>query len=412
MCWGIDAFFEHKYPITPILHRPHVEESLHRIACSPDAYALLTSCCAVLSLSPDILPKPPSPGSPSPILVPPTDFLLSETARARRYCNVAESQSLLHIQTSFFLFSAFFCMNKDDAAWFYLRESITMLQTLRLHEEATYSLLDPVDAAYGRRLFWVLFITERAYALQRHRPLTLQNTLALPCASPLCNDSDIMPGFLDLISLFGHFDTDFIASWNSSVPLAQPSESTHLSLLQELLKYALPSVSSYAPAQQADLLISQQWLKVMVWKHCVSKALLKTASGDDSMSLTYPASIARDVVLISKLLPTKAFEANGVGILEKIFDVGCSLADLVLLRAEANSASTMEVGPLDTLVELASILVTTLQGEFRHSGVLIDKVNQCLLMNVDRGLCLPEVEVLGDLESIESAVLGDEIIPF
>ncbi|KAG7059005.1 hypothetical protein JMJ77_0006374 [Colletotrichum scovillei] len=360
----------------------------------------MTACSAVISLSPEILqpPDPPSNTStevPAPIL-PTTEFLISETLRARRQCDLAEHQSLLHAQTSFFLFSAFFCMDNDNAAWFYLRESITILQTLRLHEEATYSdINDPVLATYARHMFWVLFITERAYALQRHRPLTLQSSLGLPIVDPLSSDAAILPGFLDLISLFRHFDTDFIATWNSSTPSTTPSSQAtdpeHLSKLQTVLKYAIPSVSNYSEMQQADLLISRQWLKVIVWKLCVSKTLLSITDSEDSMSLSYPTAVARDVVLISRLLPTKAFEANGVGILEKVFDVGCSLADLISLGPATNQWSAMHVGPIDILMEIVRIVGTTLGGSYKHLDMLYNKANYCLLMNVDRNIAPADI---------------------
>jgi hypothetical protein len=386
--WCLDAFFEHKHPITPILHREQVEQCLDSLPISPESYGLFAACCSVISLSPEILPPPPSYSIYYGLTLPSTEFLISETLRSRRHCNLAEHQSLTHTQTSFFLFSAFFCMGKDNAAWFYLRESITMLQTLRLHEETTYiELGDPILATYSRRMFWVLYITERAYALQRHRPLTLQNTLDLPGVNAMTPDAEILPGFLDLISLFRHFDIGFIETWNSAtLPHSAASNSEPLSRLQDVLKYALPSVSNYSKMQQADLLISRQWLKVMVWKLCVSKTFLSSAGSEDSMSLHYPVTIARDAVLVSRLLPARALEANGVGILEKMFDIGCSLADLLSLTPTAGHPSTMEIGPVDTLMEIVRILDTTLGGSYRHLSVLTDKASQCLLLSIERGL--------------------------
>ena len=384
--WCLDGYFKHKHPITPILHQRQIDQYCKTIHKPPDSYALFASCCAVISLSPGILP-PLEATELTELALPSTDFLLQETLRARRFCNVAEESSLTHVQTSFFLFSTFFCLGKDNSAWFYLREAITMLQTLRLHEEATYaSLMDPLLATYSRRMFWVLFITERAYALQRHRPLTLRNTLDLPIIEPHISDAGVLPGFLDLISLFRHFDVDFIETWNSDVSTASVTTTTPFLRLQDYLKQALPSVLSYSEMQQADLLISRQWLKVMVWQLCVSRTVLSSTGTDDSMSLQYPVTIARDAVLVSQLLPARALEANGVGILEKIFDIGCSLADLLALEGGSNSLTTMEVGPVDTLMEIVRILCTTLGGSYKHTNLLVQRVGECIPWTVDRGI--------------------------
>jgi hypothetical protein len=385
--WALDGFFKHKHPITPILHRRQVEQYCASSQKSPDSYALFASCCSVISLSPGILPPVEDSSQNTQLVLPSTEFLIQETLRARQSCDLAEEPSLTHIQTSFFLFSTFFCLGKDNSAWFYIREAITMLQTLRYHEEITYTnLTDPLLATYARRMFWVLFITERAYALQRHRPLTLRATLELPVAEPHISDAQVLPGFLDLISLFRHFDVDFIETWNSDAASSSSDTSASFLILQDYLKQALPSVLSYSEMQQADLLISRQWLKVMVWQLCVSRTALSSTGTDDSMSLQYPVTIARDAVLVSQLLPTRALEANGVGILEKIFDIGCSLADLLALKAGSNALSTMEVGPVDTLMEIVRILCTTLGGSYKHTNLLVQKTTDCIAWNVDRGL--------------------------
>ncbi|KAF5517932.1 putative sucrose utilization protein SUC1 [Colletotrichum aenigma] len=317
------------------------------------------SCCANIALDPEILSTPADlsnlqQSSSAGINLPPVDFFLSEALRSRGYHNVADTQSLAQVQTSFFLYCIYFCLNNDNAAWFYIREAMTILQTLRYHEEATYNeIADASTKKYARRIFWVLFITERAYAMQRHRPLTLQPMLDLPQIDPLSPDAKILPGFLELISLFRPFDTDFIATWNSSTPssTSKSAEPEQLARLQNTLSNSLANVSSFSPMQQADLLITREWLKVIVWKLCVSRTLLSGTDSEDSMSLSYPTTIARDTVLVSRLLPTTAFEANGVGILEKVFDVGCSLADLLSLNPPTIITSVMDVGPIDILME-------------------------------------------------------------
>ncbi|KAI5456816.1 RING-3 [Mariannaea sp. PMI_226] len=380
--WCLNAYFKHKYPLTPILDRQQIEQ----IPSTVEQYGLIAACCAVIALSPEIL-LPSS--AQDDLTIPPADFLISETLRSRQHCNLAENPSLTHIQTSFFLYAAFFCMEKDNSAWYYLREAITILQTLRLHEEATYSDADdPILATYARRMFWVLFITERAYALQRNRPITLQSTLNLPIVHPLSSDAEILLGFLDLVSLFRPFDSGFIANWNSATP-SNSTDPAHLSRLQNLLKYTLLNVSNYSQVQQADLLVSRQWLKIIVWKLCTSKTMLSTASSEDVMSLHYPVSIARGIVLTSQLLPTQAFEANGIGILEKVFDVGCSLADLLSLVPAGSQGSAMDVGAIDTLMETVRIVGTRFGGSYRHLSMLADKASRCLLINVDRSLPLP-----------------------
>lgn len=81
-----------------------------------------------------------------------------------------------------------------------------------------------------------------------------------------------------------------------------------------ILAKSLPDVAKRTETQQADLLISRQWLKTMVWQLCVAKGLLSSSSSEDAMSFHYPVTIARDVAAVSTYLKKESFEAHGVGI--------------------------------------------------------------------------------------------------
>lgn len=400
----VDGFFAHKYPIMPILDRDHMYASLPHFRNHPDQYGLVTALCAAIVLQPEIL----GPSSASEKddhtnadQLPSCEFFISETYRSRRHCNHIETPTLATVQTSFFLFAALFSTGKDNSAWFYLREAITMLQLQRFHEEETYSAMtDPQYREYCRMTFWLLFITERAYALQRHRPLTLQRSINLPTVSP-GPDAKILSGFLDLVSLFQNIDDTFLTLWNlpstNSTPTPSPLQESLIGL-QDILNCSLLDVSDRTEIQQADLLISRQWLKTIVWQLCVSKRLLCSSSASESMSFCYPVTIARDVVLISQLLPLKAFEANGVGILEKVFDIGWSLADVLLLYPGSLQASSLEVGPKDCLMELVRILATVYCGSSKYLKLLAARADECLQFSI--GGSLLQSESSDDMDDI------------
>jgi hypothetical protein len=382
----VNGFFAHKYPIMPILDHEEVYATLIRLHESPEQYGLITALCAMAILQPEML----DPGPDSPVFdlskAPSSEFFMLETLRARQYCDYIENPTLVSVQTSFFLFAALFCAAKDNSAWFYLREATTLLQTQHLHEETTYaSFPDEKYATNCRRTFWLLFVTERAYALQRNRSLTLKRTITLPTVSP-GPEATILHGFLDLVSLFQNFDDTFLSLWNLSTAHStiSPQRLIHL---QNILGLALPEVSRRTEIQQADLLVTRQWLKTMVWQLCVTKGLLSSATTNECMSFHYPIVIARDVAVVSSLLPPKAFEANGVGILEKVFDIGCSLADVLLLHANSIPVPGREIGPRDYLMELVKILGTVLGGSSKYLGLLAVKADECLQLRRTKELC-------------------------
>ena len=397
MC--LDAFYTYKYPITPILDREEIDAIFPVLSTTPEHYGLLTACCSVMVLSPEILTptstslhissRTPSSGSEGTseskcrLELPDSEFLVSETLRARHYCDWTENPSLTTIQTSFFLFSVYFCLGKDNAAWFYLREAITLIQLLRYHEEETYENpeMDARLAVYARRMFWVLFITERAYALQRHRLLTLHQSIALPSVDSGLEEP-VLSGFLELIFLFHNFDDEFIYLWN--IQSREPDASSEsLVRLQNRLQYGLYEGLSTTKSQQADLVVSRQWLKTMIWQLCVSKSLLSSHADQESMSIAYPVVISRDVIHLSALLPSEAFEANGVGIAEKLSDIGCSLADVLALQPRLGTPVALEYGARDYLMEILRMVSAVVGGGSRHLEILALKANECVETSIN-----------------------------
>jgi hypothetical protein len=152
----------------------------------------------------------------------------------------------------------------------------------------------------------------RAYALQRHRPLTLQATITLP--TPNEDPTEPTPplnGFIHLVSLFRPFDDMFIALWNKA---RTDCSAAYLSALQKQLSEALPTYLNSTESQAADLRTSQQWLRTMVWQLSIQNGCLSSGSDDPSMTFQYPVEIARDLVSMTSQFSHHSMEVHGVGL--------------------------------------------------------------------------------------------------
>jgi hypothetical protein len=174
----VRSFFKHKYPISPILHEDDFYAALPSFRSSPDSYALVASICAAVltQVHPAAVSSAPSLQSATSLdsvqqefLT--TDFFITEARRARRLRDYVEKPTLQDAQTSFFTFAGLFDCDRHNSAWFHLREAITLIQTLRLHEEKTYAEMEEKEALYSRRTFWLLFITERFVSIHLN-PIT------------------------------------------------------------------------------------------------------------------------------------------------------------------------------------------------------------------------------------------------
>jgi hypothetical protein len=120
------------------------------------------------------------------------------------------------IMTSFYMFACLFGMGEDNAAWFRLREAITLGQLLKLHDPEAYEPLESDERERRLRAYWLLAITERAYALQRGHSIGFRGQ---PGASMgnirqrfKIGDFDDFPN--SQLWLFDSVDEDFVNCWN------------------------------------------------------------------------------------------------------------------------------------------------------------------------------------------------------
>lgn len=156
--------------------------------------------------------------------------------------------------------------------------------------------------------FW-----NRAYALQRHRPLSLQATITLPTQNddPSDTQAQHLDGFIHLVNLFRPFDESFVALWNKTRTDCPP---TYLATLQKQLAEVLPSYLNSTENQTADLRTSQQWLRTMVWQLSLQNGCLSSTNEDPNMSFQFPFEISRDLVAMTSQFSNQSMEVHGVGL--------------------------------------------------------------------------------------------------
>jgi Fungal specific transcription factor domain len=376
----IDFFFAQMYPTIPILHRGRLQEKIaHEIDQSIEAYCLITSLCAFMMIQPGM----PLPGRP-PGARPNSDdlvsgkfttatMLLEEVLRLRKVIEYVENPTLESVQTSLFLFACYFGLDKHNKAWYHLREATTLAQIVGMQEEPSYLNADPVDSIMKRRLYWLLFITERAYALQRHRPLTLHATIELPSGDEDPAERKVINGFRHMINLFRPFDDTFIGLWNKA---RNDCSTAWLAQLQQQLSDALPKNLNSTETQAADIVTSQQWLRTMVWQLSITNGYLSSTSPNSSMTFKYPIEIAKDLMTDVSLLSQQALEVHGIGLIEKLFDVACTVTDVI--ACVPLDGSIFEVGPSEYLNQFLNLISSLRGGGSRFLPLLLAKISENL----------------------------------
>ena len=168
---SISGFFEKLYPTLPIINQAWIQQKVVEIHSSVESYCLIGSLCAFMVIQPNVqVPIPMSPMSPIGPMGMTTQQqaqaygvrLVEDVKRARGAIDYGENPTSATVITAFMISAACFGLEKHTTAWFHLQEAILFARMLRMHDEKSYRQQPtPVDTM-NRRLFWILYVSERS----------------------------------------------------------------------------------------------------------------------------------------------------------------------------------------------------------------------------------------------------------
>lgn len=186
----------------------------------------------------------------------------------------------------------------------------SMAENLNLDDEEAYSKLDSVEAQWRRRLYWLLFITERAYAVQRRKRTRLTPSVDLPTVFE-SEDGKLLNGFVNLANLFSAVDDSFVSAWRGSRRQSLCNEAWLMKTQRELDATARV-MGELSETQHLDISITREWLHVLAWQMGVSNGLI-WGQGEGGMRLDYPIELAKKVVEITSSATSEALDSHGIG---------------------------------------------------------------------------------------------------
>ena len=157
----VQYYFAYVYPTQPILHRASLQQSILTMDNSAEAFVLIEALVAYMCIQPNMHLRPEMLPDPSITTTELGMQLLADALETRKSLNVNESPSASAVTASFFVFGCYFCLERHNIAWMYLREATSLAIIMGMHREDHYKQGDPLAKMLQRRLFWLLFVTER-----------------------------------------------------------------------------------------------------------------------------------------------------------------------------------------------------------------------------------------------------------
>lgn len=139
----------------------------------------------------------------------------------------------------------------------------------------------------------------------------------------------------------------------------------------------------------ANLRISQLWVRTKLWELFPRFGFLSTESVYECLTFRYPVAVAAELSILAIKLPIASLQVHGVGMVscilfrvwlqltsqtEKVFDIACAVADV--LPFIDVSTSQMELGPVDYLTQVVSLLIKLPCGSSKFAPLLFAKINE------------------------------------
>lgn len=159
----------------------------------------------------------------------------------------------------------------------------------------------------------------RAQALHKHRDILLHETIDFPQPDPDDPVDELgIKGLTCLYNMFGAVDDRFSETWTSlrsATRVAWPQNTaTWLAGLQQQLTEAVPLDLKCTKIQEADLRVTQQWLRLVVWQLSTASGCLSSAAHDESMTLLYPIKLSKELAETLQYIEVSAMDVHGIGL--------------------------------------------------------------------------------------------------
>ncbi|KAL7756159.1 hypothetical protein ACKLNR_013152 [Fusarium oxysporum f. sp. zingiberi] len=381
----LNIYHDCLYVVWPVIDHEVLLTRLH----NPDnkiAYALAASICsatrAQLRLSND-------DAGPS------TYKMAYEAEQSRLMLDYSKHQIIDGLLTCFFLHVFYSNTGRITKSTLLLREAIAYAHILGLHQDLFYTDLDHDTIQYHLRIAWILFITDRAHSLQHDLPPTFKLSPTLPELHPQ-QDAGLGSAFCSLCRLFQAFD-------DACPPDVRSNQVGFLGAISSQLRARYPLPLCDNEIQRADIVVTDSWLRVVLWKAAIPYVDANTDPNDQGLSVSFPTSVARDLLAKLTTLSSCALETHGPGMMSKLFEVANSVADVIICAPDLADVDSAHVGPRDILCALSS-LIASLRTTANPAllTLLREKMMACALGQAGPGRLLQITDVPdGDLQSEE-----------
>lgn len=289
--------------------------------------------------------------------------------------------SVMRAMQSIFIHNCLMSLQGSDAAFHWMRDAISAIQLLRIDNPEHVSNLEGPERSRRQRLYWQAYIHERFLAILDYRQAIMLPLYTLPEDDPTI-PVQVHEGFNQIIKLFRLLDTEFLSSWLGAAGQTGPVTSTWVEAKSRELEGDPEAdaleLANLSMMQRADLTITREWLRTLVWRLAMGQTLLSSRSSKECLSLLFPVRLSQSLRHQLSSMSRQDIEVHGSSITQKLFDITDTIAD-VLIHIPAATLEETALRIDDFLFILDFVLLLP-QLDATRRGILLEKLERLQTM--------------------------------
>nr|BAG11511.1 maltose activator protein [Saccharomyces cerevisiae] len=236
-----------------------------------------------------------------------------------------DNSNIFNIMTYYCLHRSFAQISNARTSYRLCCEAVGLITVAGLHREETYGSLTFEEQQLRRKLYYLLLMTERYYAIYLHCATSLDATIAPPQPEPVTDPRLSLDSFLEMIRVFTVPGKSFFDALATDSSNASCDEDSLKKIWKELHTASLEIEPwSYG---YVDIAFSRHWIRVLAWKLVLRTGNINFLSASNSAHV--PIEIARDMLDDVFLTPNNLYGVHGPGIPTKAIEVANALVDVM-----------------------------------------------------------------------------------
>lgn len=383
----IPQYMQRVYPLTPVLGDTELSAYVANMANDDDSACLVYVCSAITLL----LVQNDKPWTPD-CYKQATELMGLSIQLLKPFNLVDHRPTLARLLSRIFIEMCMLVMHKVELAFFYLREAISMILmqgTDRFLDggDDDNPATDPREERTRRmRIYYLCFIHERHLCIEAQMLVCLDPLPSLPDVAD-AEPSSIERGWNHIIQTFTVIDHDFARFWRGDRSGASVTAAWILKKHQELTDDSWQHAVDILPfTQQADLIITRQWLRTLTWQIATSNALLSSDAGEsEGLSLFMPLRLSTQLKVFLSRMSSEALAVHGMGIIEKLFEITTTIADAVVALGSGGFLEETRSNVHD-LISVKSFLLKLPHLKPIHRNIVESKMSLVKSLYDDHGM--------------------------